>query len=107
MPITQSCFRFEISDSAGLHLRLAAQFAGLASRFQAEIRVFHRDLAANGKSVLDLLILAVLYGERLDLEAHGPDAEEAVAALAELVAGWRDRPAREARSSPVSGPDGS
>jgi phosphocarrier protein HPr len=88
MPTTEGRLRFEVADSAGLHLRLAARFAGVASRFQAEVRVSHRDLVANGKSVIELLILAALRGARLELEARGPDAEQAVAALSELVAEW-------------------
>ena len=40
---------------------------------------------SNGKSILDLMTLAAERGACLDLEARGPDAEAAVAALAALV----------------------
>lgn len=36
---------------------------------------------ADGKSILDLATLAAECGTTLDIEAHGPDAEDAVAAL--------------------------
>ena len=39
----------------------------------------------NGKSILDLTSLAAECGTRLEVEARGPDAAEAVAALADLV----------------------
>jgi phosphocarrier protein len=40
----------------------------------------------DGKSILDLALLAAECGTKLDLEARGPDAEAALAALADLVA---------------------
>ncbi len=75
----------EITNALGLHLRPADKFVRLAHRFQSEIRVSHEGHEINGKSILDLTTLAAECGTRLDLEARGPDAEEAVEALAELV----------------------
>lgn len=75
----------EITNAYGLHLRPADKFVRLAGQFQSEIRVHHRGNAYNGKSILDLTTLAAECGTRLEVEARGPDAEQAVAALAELV----------------------
>ena len=75
----------EITNAMGLHFRPADKFVGLALRFQSEIRVTVDGQEINGKSILDLMTLAAECGTRLDLEARGPDAEAAVAALAELV----------------------
>ena len=80
--------RVSIRDPYGLHLRLADRIAHLAERFRAEVRVSHRGREADGKSILDLLGLAAAGGNRLELEARGPDAERAVAALADLIATW-------------------
>ena len=81
----------EIVNSEGLHLRPADQFVRLAQRFRAEIRVSCGDKHVNGKSILDLATLAAGRGTRLELEAIGPDAEEAVTALAALIeAGFRE-----------------
>ncbi|HEX8203028.1 MAG TPA: HPr family phosphocarrier protein [Isosphaeraceae bacterium] len=76
----------EILNAYGLHLRPADKFVRLAYQFQAEIRVHYKGHAYNGKSILDLTSLAAECGTRLDLEARGPDAEAALAALADLVA---------------------
>ena len=74
-----------VLNALGLHFRPADRFVGLAKRFSAEIRV-HRDvLCVDGKSILDLAMLAAGCGTRLELEARGPDAEGALAALADLV----------------------
>jgi phosphocarrier protein len=75
-----------IRNAPGLHLRTAERFVGLARRFPAEIAVHCDGRAVDGKSVLDLMTLAAGCGTRLELEARGPDAEAAVAALTELVA---------------------
>jgi phosphocarrier protein len=75
----------EILNALGLHLRPANQFVQLAERFQSEIKVHHGDRVCNGKSIMDMMLLAAEQGSRLELEAMGPDAEAALAALASLV----------------------
>jgi phosphocarrier protein len=74
-----------ITNEYGLHLGPAAKFVKLASRFRSEVRVLHNGKEINGKSILDLTLLAAESGTLLDLEANGPDAEAAVDALARLV----------------------
>jgi phosphocarrier protein HPr len=76
----------EILNTYGLHMRPSSKFVKLASSFQSDIRVRHRDVEANGKSILEMTSLAAERGSALDLEARGPDAEAALSALAELVA---------------------
>ena len=56
-----------------------------ASEFQSEIFVRHGDLNVNGKSILGVLMLAAETGAQLTITAEGPDAEDAVRALTELV----------------------
>lgn len=75
----------ELTNSYGLHLGPAGKFVKLAAKFQAEIHVFHNDKEINGKSILDLTLLAAECGTKLVLQARGPDAEEAIEALARLV----------------------
>jgi len=75
----------EITNSLGLHLRPADMFVRLAHQFKAEIRVFHKGKVINGKSILDLTTLAAECGTRLELEARGPDALQAIDALSDLV----------------------
>jgi phosphocarrier protein HPr len=75
----------EVLNSSGLHMRPAYKFVELALHFQAEIRVHYNGNEINGKSILDLATLAAECGTRLDLEARGPDAVEALDALADLI----------------------
>ena len=75
----------EITNSLGLHLRPADKFVKLALHYKAEVRVHYNGNQFNGKSILDLTSLAAECGTRLELEARGPDALEAIEALAGLV----------------------
>ncbi len=75
-----------IANPQGLHLRPSAAFVELASRYQSDITVHHDGRSVNGKSLWDLILLAALPGSEMVIEASGPDAHEALGALAELLA---------------------
>jgi phosphocarrier protein HPr len=89
--MTETCSRnrrqVAIIDPFGLHLRPAAKLVSLAQSFRSDIRVISKGTTANGKSILELMTLAAGCGTTLEFVAHGPDAEEAVAALTGLIAG--------------------
>jgi len=76
----------EIINQLGLHARAAARFVETASRFTAEVTVANGEESVSGKSILGLMMLAAGQGTQLALVANGPDAEEAIDALAELIA---------------------
>ena len=75
-----------IVNKNGLHARPAAEIVKLASRYQAEITLVRDDLEVNGKSIMGVMMLAAEFGSSLVLRAAGPDAEQAVAALSDLIA---------------------
>lgn len=75
----------EIINALGLHLRPAAKFVKTADRFRAEIRVHFKGQVFDGRSILALATLAAERGSKLELEATGPDAAEALQALDELI----------------------
>ena len=88
LPITESrAVRVPVvlRNPLGLHMRPAAAFAKAAAKFQADVKVFKGTRAANGKSFTNLLMLAAGPGTELILQADGPDAEDAVRALADLL----------------------
>ena len=85
-PITTAHRRVQIVNAYGVHMRPSTKFVNLANAVRSEVRVTCREARANGKSILDMTSLAAECGAVLDLEARGPDAEAALAALAELVA---------------------
>ena len=69
----------------GLHLRPWNQFAELAQKFDAQVVVSKGGTQADGRSTMQLLTLAAVEGAELQVEAQGPAAEEAVAALCEFI----------------------
>lgn len=75
-----------ITNPKGFHMRPQSAFAARARQFQATITVARDDRRVNAKSNLELLLMSVLQGTELVLEANGPDATEAVDALVELLA---------------------
>ena len=75
----------EVRNRHGLHARPAAEFVKLASGFEAEVKVVKDELEVNGKSIMGVLMLAAEPGAELVLRADGPDAADAVEALAGFV----------------------
>ena len=74
------------SMPTGLRVRPATKFVKRAQSFRSDVRVDYQGTKVNGKSLLEMMGLAAECGTSLDLEAEGPDAEAALADLADLVA---------------------
>ena len=74
-----------ICNERGLHARASAKFVKLASTYDAEVRVGRDGAMVDARSIMGLMMLAAGIGSSIDIEAEGPDAEVAVAALAALV----------------------
>jgi phosphocarrier protein len=75
-----------VSNRQGLHLRPAAKIAQAAARFKATVELVRGAERVNGKSVMDIAVFAAEKGTTLVIEASGPDAEQAIEAIAELFA---------------------
>jgi phosphocarrier protein len=76
---------FVVASEFGFHARPAGEFVRVASRFASEVEVSRGGEWVSGQSVLSLLSLAAGPGTRLWVRAVGPDAEQAVAALGDLI----------------------
>lgn len=74
-----------VRHELGLHARPAAQFVKTACAFDCDITVWRDDQQANAKSILGILSLSVNQGTRIRVCASGPDAEQALRALSEIV----------------------
>ena len=79
-----------VVNGRGLHARAAAKFVKLAGVFEAEVVVAKRDTEVSGSSIMGLMMLAAAPGCELEVRATGASAEEAVAALAALIANGFD-----------------
>lgn len=78
--------QFTIVNRRGLHARAAAQFVKLAGEFDAEITVARDGTEVSGLSIMGLMMLAAAPGTSIEVRARGGQAEEAITAIAALIA---------------------
>jgi phosphocarrier protein FPr/phosphocarrier protein len=85
--------RLVVSHAHGLHARPAARIATEAKRWNAAVTVSLDDRRADAASAVGLMTLGVAAGDEITVSATGPDADAALAALAEAVAEINAAPA--------------
>ena len=74
-----------VAHDDGLHMRPAMQFVDCANGFVSRITVTKDDQCVDGKSIMQITMLAATKGTELTVNAAGPDAQQAVDALARLL----------------------
>ena len=82
-----------IANPLGLHIRPAYLIARLASIYESVIEIIKDGQSVNGKSVLEILMLAATQGTLLTVVARGHDADQAVKALVPVIE--QETPAEE------------
>jgi phosphoenolpyruvate-protein phosphotransferase len=75
-----------ITAEGGLHARPAAAITTAARRFVADVRLATGSREANARSVVSIMALEVGKGDDVTVVASGSDAQQAVAAISELLA---------------------
>jgi phosphocarrier protein len=76
-----------VANKLGLHARPATLFVQTASNTDSDVTVRRTDQreGVNGKSVMQMMMLAATQGTKIEISAVGTDAKEAVETLVELV----------------------
>jgi phosphocarrier protein len=75
-----------IMNKVGLHARPAALFVQTAARFKdTKVEVLKDGVSRDAKSILNVLALGVTQGTTIVVRAEGPHADDAIAALSDLV----------------------
>ena len=77
--------KIEIKNKLGLHARAAALLVQTANRFSAQITLSKDGQIADGRSIMGVLTLSATQGSKIQIEAVGDDAEQAVKAIERLV----------------------
>jgi phosphocarrier protein HPr len=72
---------------AHLHARPAGQIVQAAARFTSDIQISCGDRTVNARGLLAVMALGATAGTTVVLRATGEDADEAVSALAAVLAG--------------------
>jgi phosphocarrier protein len=75
-----------IVNRKGLHARATAKFVQCVDKYDAEIMVSRCGETVGGTSIMGILTLGAGIGSTITVAATGPQAEEALSALATLVA---------------------
>ena len=74
-----------IENRRGLHARASAKFVTLASRQPVPLTVEKDGASVTATSIMGLMMLGAAKGDSIVIRAEGDGAEDAVAALAQLV----------------------
>lgn len=74
-----------ITNQRGLHARASAKFVKCAEGFNADITVSRDGMTVPATSIMGLMMLGAAMGTSITVEASGPQADEAMTALDQLV----------------------
>lgn len=91
-----------VTNSHGLHARPCVAIVNLSRQYRAAITLRSNGQSASAARILELMSLGAAQGTELTLSAEGPDAEQALEALATLFAHefeivYKDSPASNCR----------
>jgi phosphocarrier protein HPr len=75
----------EIVNKLGLHARASAKLTQVAGKYQSEVWMSRNGRRVNAKSIMGVMMLAAAKGTTVTIETSGPDEDEAMAALLELI----------------------
>jgi len=75
-----------LSNANGLHARPAHLFVQTANGFASVLRVSRPGMdVVDGKSIMGIMLLAAEKGSVLELHSEGPDCQEQIRAVVELI----------------------
>jgi len=74
-----------IQNKLGLHARASMKLINVAGRFQGNIFIQHGDTKIDAKDILNVMGLAANKGSEIELITDGPDEEEAMKAIVDLI----------------------
>ena len=75
----------KIDNQRGLHAHAAAKFVKIASNYDIEVTVSKDGQPVSGISIMGLLMLAAMPGDKIVLEATGAQAIEVLKTLSNLI----------------------
>jgi phosphocarrier protein len=75
----------EIKNADGLHMRPAMQFVDVANQYDCDVTVSNDENSVDGKSIMQMSMLAATCGTKLKIKAEGSGAEKVIGVLRELV----------------------
>ena len=77
--------KITLCNKLGLHARASAKVCDTASKYQANTKIHYGDRQADAKSIMEVMVLGAVYQSEVTISCSGPDEEEALAALYDLI----------------------
>ena len=74
-----------VVNKQGWHARPSAMVVKCANTFKSEVMIEINGQSANGKSMMDVIMLASPCGSVVSIETNGPDADACADALVKLI----------------------
>ncbi len=75
----------EIINKLGLHARASAKLTQLAAKYPCEVWMTRNQRRVNAKSIMGVMMLAAGKGSTVTLETEGPDEQECMDSLVQLI----------------------
>ncbi|PRO64935.1 phosphocarrier protein HPr [Alkalicoccus urumqiensis] len=76
---------YKITAETGIHARPATQLVNKAGQYESEVTLEYNGKSVNLKSIMGVMSLGVGQGSEVTIKAEGPDEEEAISALDEVM----------------------
>jgi phosphocarrier protein HPr len=76
---------FKITSESGIHARPATALVNTATNYQSEITLTYKGKSVNLKSIMGIMSLGIQNGAEVTISAEGPDAEEALNQLSDVI----------------------
>ncbi|KAA0579520.1 phosphoenolpyruvate--protein phosphotransferase [Azospirillum sp. B21] len=86
----------------GLHARPAAALVAATKAYPGTVSILCRDRSANAKSVVALMGLGTVLGDRLTVRAAGPGAQDMAESIAVLIEGGLGDPVVDGAAAPAA-----
>jgi phosphotransferase system HPr (HPr) family protein len=87
----------QIQNELGLHARPAAEFVRAVHKLQSEVTIRKGNEVYSAASILEVLSANLDCGAKIIIEAIGPDAEEALDRLEQLLHHFKEQEEKEER----------
>ena len=84
--------KVEIINKLGLHARAAAKLVQVASEYNSDVFIRFNGKEADGKSIMGIMMLAAKKGNTVEIATSGPDAQQALDAILEIIQNKFDEP---------------
>jgi phosphocarrier protein len=78
-------YKLVVENSSAVDAKMAQKIVQKASEYEADMLLKYEGKEVDLKSILGIMSLAVLEGAKIEIEARGADAEEAIKALEEMI----------------------